>query len=66
MATWKQIEAARERRLWIKDVIIPTAYIGWVIHYLTPEETKNEIKMKVKNKYNCVKAKLKWRKKDEA
>jgi hypothetical protein len=28
MATWKQIEARRELRLWIKEVIVPTVIGG--------------------------------------
>lgn len=29
--TYKQIEASREARLWIKDIIVPAAIIGTII-----------------------------------
>ena len=49
MKTWKQIERARETRLWIKEVIVPSitaATIAWSI----PEVREN-----IKDKFNKAK-----------
>ena len=56
--TWKQIEASREARLWITQVIVPVLGIGAAYVAAVPEareklaakfvETKNRIKFKLK------------------
>lgn len=53
--TYKQIEAARERRLWLKDVIVPAVAIAASV-WSVPEvrETVNrkwrELKMNIQTK----------------
>lgn len=54
--TYKQIEAAREARLWIKDVIIPTVtFVGTLL--LIPETREpivracGNVKQSIKSKF---------------
>lgn len=37
MKTWKDIEKARERRLWLKEVVIPGATMVIVVLKMFPE-----------------------------
>ena len=59
MTERQKIDAKRERRLYYKDVILPTAeaavglVFGW--KYLVPEEEKRRIKSNVKQKIRDVK-----------
>ena len=45
--TWKQIERARETRMWIKDIIVPTVIVGICIASIP--EVRYAISSKVKN-----------------
>lgn len=47
--TARQLEASREARLWIRQVIIPAAICGVVIM------SKPELRSKIKTKFNNVK-----------
>ena len=52
MKTWKQIEASRERRLWIERIIVPTVLVTGCTVLAFREEIKhkaNSVKEKVKN-----------------
>ena len=49
MATWKQIEARRELRLWIKEVIVPTIMAG-AMAWSVPE-----VREYAKDKFNKAK-----------
>ncbi|MDD3204221.1 MAG: hypothetical protein PHS74_00580 [Lachnospiraceae bacterium] len=49
--TYKQIEASREARLWIGQIIVPAATIVAGIYATNPE-----LRFKTKNKFND----LKW------
>jgi hypothetical protein len=54
--TWKQIEASREARLWVTQVIIPTLGMGTALIAIVPEireaavKKGREIKEKFKNR----------------
>ena len=56
--TYKQIEASREVRLWIRDIIVPAATAVATIVYLNPDlrakaaDKVNEVKYKIKTKLN--------------
>lgn len=56
--TYKQIEASREARLWITQVIVPTLAMATATVMAVPEfreaaVTKfNEAKIKIKNTFN--------------
>ena len=55
--TWKQIEASRERRLWISQVIIPIA--GFVVTVgLTRPDLVESAKTKAKECADKIKAKF--------
>ena len=56
--TWKQLEASRERRLWLTKVIMPA--IGFVVtlSVVRPDLVENA-KMKAKECTDKVKAKFK-------
>lgn len=57
MKTWKDIERARERRLWIKEVIFPGLIMGataWSI-----PEVRECVKDKFDNVKNFIRSKLK-------
>lgn len=55
--TYKQIEASREARLWISQVIVPTALI--VGSLLTVPEVRTAVADKSKQVKESIKAKLK-------
>lgn len=54
--TYKQIEASREARLWVTQVIVPTLVLGATVVMTNPElkekaTTKlNDVKSMIKNK----------------
>lgn len=52
--TYKQIEASREARLWLTQVIVPTLALGTAVVMMNPE-----LKEAVVTKYNDVKSTLK-------
>lgn len=54
MVTWKQIEARRETRLWITQVIMPTLTI--VGAAMSIPEVRNVVKQKASNIKNKIKA----------
>ena len=52
--TYKQIEASREIRLWIGQVIVPAVTTAAAILYMNPE-----LRQKAADKVNNIKAKFK-------
>lgn len=54
--TWKQIEASREIRLWVKEIVVPVVVTGAMVYTAFPEvrefaKTKaSNIKEKIKTK----------------
>ena len=52
--TYKQIEASREARLWIGQIIVPAATIVAGIYV-----TNSELRFKTKNKFNDLKGSFK-------
>lgn len=54
--TWRQIEASREIRLWVKEIVIPVVLTGATVLTVFPEardfvKTKaSDIKEKIKTK----------------
>ena len=57
--TYKQIEASREARLWIKDVIVPIAGAIWMGYICMPSEVKEKIGIKAKSVKESIKKKFK-------
>lgn len=55
--TYKQIEASREIRLWIGQIIVPAVTTAAAILYMNPElrykaaDKVNEVKYKIKTKF---------------
>lgn len=35
--TWKQIEASREIRLWVKEIVVPVVLTGATVYAAFPE-----------------------------
>lgn len=54
--TYKQIEASREIRLWLKDVVVPTA-VGVAI-YMSNDDLRREVKEKLNTAKEFVKSKI--------
>lgn len=54
--TWKQIEASREARLWIGQVIIPAVTV--VTAVMAVPEVRNAVKDKFNNVKQTIKTKL--------
>lgn len=54
--TYKQIEASREIRLWLKDVVVPTA-VGVAI-YMSNDDLRREVKAKFNTAKEFVKSKI--------
>ena len=54
--TYKQIEASREIRLWLKDVVVPTA-VGVAI-YMSNDDIRREVKEKFNTAKEFVKSKF--------
>lgn len=57
MKTWKDIERARERRLWIKEVIFPGFVMG-VTAWSIPE-VREYVKGKFNDTKNFIRSKFK-------
>lgn len=54
--TYKQIEASREVRLWITQVIVPTLGMATAMVTMVPEFRKAAV-----DKFNNVKSKIKYK-----
>lgn len=54
--TYRQIEASREIRLWLGQVIVPTA-VG-VLIYLSNDDLRKELKHKCENAKNFIQTKV--------
>ena len=54
MMTYKQIEASREARLWITQVIMPTLGLATAVVAMSPE-----LRETIKTKFNSTKDKIK-------
>lgn len=50
--TWKQLETAREARLWVKEVIAPTALVVGLV------ASNPEIRKSVATKFNNIKSSI--------
>lgn len=56
--TWKQLEATRERRLWLTQVIMPTIGFLTTVAVMRPDLVENA-KVKAKECADKIKAKIK-------
>ena len=56
MMTYRQIESSRERRLWITQVVMPTALVAAAI--LGNREVREDLKDKVTDLKEKIKAKI--------
>lgn len=56
MMTYRQIESSRERRLWITQVVMPTALVAAAI--LGNREVREDLKDKVTDIKEKIKAKI--------
>lgn len=55
--TYKQIEAAREARLWLKEIVVPTAVV--VSTALTIPEVRQAVAAKAKDIKSSIEQKIK-------
>ena len=56
--TWKQLEAKRERRLWLTQVIMPAVGFATTLAIMKPELVEN-VKTKAKDGVEKIKTKFK-------
>ena len=56
--TWKQLEAKRERRLWLTQVVIPAIGFVATLAVMKPELVEN-VKTKAKDSVEKIKTKFK-------
>ena len=56
--TWKQLEAKRERRLWLTQVVIPAVGFVATLAVMKPELVEN-VKTKAKDGVKKIKTKFK-------
>lgn len=56
--TWKQIEASREIRLWVKEIVVPVVVTGATVYAAFPE-AREFVKAKASNIKEKIKTKTK-------